>query len=235
MPLLPPSLLRNPNIWRSDAVAISYGALFVSLISFLPIYLRTVRGASASEIGLLMLPMTAAVGFGSSIVGQIVARTGRTTLFPTVGMGVVTLLIFALTFVSEWLTPIGFSVYLGITAIFMGSVMGVVQVIVQSEAGALLGTAAASVQLARSIGAATGTAIVGVVLFTAIAATGTEISDNLMAILQGSEEALARITPAVEATIRSDVATAFRSVFVTLAIFAAIAGLLAWLIPRRRI
>src|SRR5262249_55879883 len=38
-PLLPIALLRQPTIWRSDALAACHGAVLVSLIAFLPIYL----------------------------------------------------------------------------------------------------------------------------------------------------------------------------------------------------
>jgi EmrB/QacA subfamily drug resistance transporter len=232
-PLLPPRLFRNPNIWRCNAIACFYGALFVSLISFVPIYLRTVRGASAAEIGLLMLPMTAGVGIGSSIIGQFVARTGRTKIFPVIGLSIATALILFLAFGAGLLSTIELSWYLGLVNLSLGFVMSVVQVTVQIEAGQLLGTAAASIQLSRSLGAAAGTALVGAVLFAAIAATGTEISSDLQAILQGSADALANLSAGVEATIRANVAIAFRSVFTTIAIFTVIAGVFAWTMPRR--
>jgi EmrB/QacA subfamily drug resistance transporter len=44
-PLIPPALFREPSVWRSDALAACHGAALVSLITFLPIYLRAVRGA----------------------------------------------------------------------------------------------------------------------------------------------------------------------------------------------
>jgi len=47
-PLLPIHLLRQPTIWRSDALAACHGATLVSLITFIPIYLRVLRGTSAS-------------------------------------------------------------------------------------------------------------------------------------------------------------------------------------------
>jgi EmrB/QacA subfamily drug resistance transporter len=234
-PLLPIPLFRNPNIWRCNALTICHGALFVSLISFLPIYLSAVRGASAAEIGLLMLPMTAGVGIGSSIIGQIVGRTGRTMIFPVIGLSVATVLILFLAFGANALSTIEISWYFGIVSLFLGFVMGVIQVTVQVEAGPLIGTAAASIQLSRSLGAAIGTALVGTILFAAIAATGTEISSDLQAILQGTAESLANLSAGAEATIRADVAIAFRSVFITIAIFAAIASIFAWTMPRRTI
>ena len=90
-PLIPPRLFREPSIWRCDGMAACHGAVLVSLITFLPIYLRAVRGASPAETGLLLLPLTLGIGVGSLITGQIVTRTGRTAIFPSIGMPLATL------------------------------------------------------------------------------------------------------------------------------------------------
>src|SRR6202020_2079863 len=89
-PLIPPKLFRQASIWRADAMAACHGAALVSLITFLPIYLRAVRGASPSETGLLLLPLTFGIGLGSLIIGQIVTRTGRTAIYPTCGLAAAT-------------------------------------------------------------------------------------------------------------------------------------------------
>ena len=73
-PLLPIHLLRQATIWRSDALAACHGATLVSL-TFIPIYLRVLRGTSASETGLLMLPLMFGIGGGSMVTGRIVSRT----------------------------------------------------------------------------------------------------------------------------------------------------------------
>ncbi len=235
-PLLPVTLLENPSIWRADALAMSHGALFVSLIAFVPIYLRAVHGASAAEIGLMMLPMTAGVGFGGFIVGQVVSKTGRTAIFPSLGLMIVGVMLLFLAFFAPLLSMLQFAWYLGALSVFLGTVMGVVQVTVQSEAGKkMLGAAAASVAVARSFGAALGTAIVGAVLFAAVAATGVEVAGPLEAVLQGSETALAGIDARTEADIRAAVSTGFRSVFLTIFVFSVIGSTLSWTIPRRMI
>jgi len=235
-PLLPVTLLENPSIWRADALAMSHGALFVSLIAFVPIYLRAVHGASAAEIGLMMLPMTAGVGFGGFVVGQVVSKTGRTAIFPSLGLMIVGAMLLFLAFFAPLLSMVQFSWYLGALSVFLGTVMGVVQVTVQSEAGKkMLGAAAASVAVARSFGAALGTAIVGAVLFAAVAATGVEVAGPLEAVLQGSDTALAGIDVRTEAAIRAAVSTGFRSVFLTIFVFSVIGSVLSWSIPRRMI
>ena len=68
-PLLPIHLLRQATIWRSDALAACHGATLVSLITFIPIYLRVLRGTSASETGLLLLPLMFGIGAGSMVDG----------------------------------------------------------------------------------------------------------------------------------------------------------------------
>jgi EmrB/QacA subfamily drug resistance transporter len=234
-PLIPLPLMRNPAIWRANATAFLYGGVMVAMLSFIPIYLRIVRGASAAEIGLLLLPMTASIGIGSTIVGQFVARTGRTRIFPVIGLTVLTAMMLFLAFGADRLSTIEFSWYLCVCAIFQGFVMAVMQIVVQVESGPLLGTAAAIMQLSRSVGAAFGTAVVGTVLFAGILATGTDLSSDLQAVLQGSEEALTQLSADAEATIRANVATAFHGVFLAIAVMGAMAGVVAWTIPRRSI
>jgi predicted MFS family arabinose efflux permease len=233
-PLLPISLLRQPAIWRSDALAACHGATLVSLIAFLPIYLRVAHGTSASETGLLLLPLTFGIGAGSMLTGRSVSRTGLTAIFPSVGLifATVTLLALALLAGSLGLRQLG--VLLFLNGLFMGTVMGVVQVTVQNAAGsAALGSAAASVQLSRSIGAAAGTALVGTVLFATLALGDPRALEVLAALLGRGTPA----DPSVldSAPLRAEIATAFRAAFLTIAAFAAAGMALAWSIPARRL
>src|ERR1700719_2091708 len=172
-PLLPPRLFRNPSVWRSDRLAGCHGAALVSLITFLPIYLRAVRGASPAETGLLLLPLTFGIGLGSVITGQLVTRHGRTAIYPSYGYVAATAGLLFLAFWVPHLTLSQLPWVFGGTALFMGTVMGVVQVTVQAIAGQrMLGAGAAMVQFSRSVGAAFGTAAVAAVLFFVLAAGG---------------------------------------------------------------
>src|SRR5262249_32114603 len=169
-PLLPIALLREPAVWRSDALAACHGAVLVSLIAFLPIYMHVGQGASPAQTGLRLLPLMFGIGIGSMATGRVVSRTGRTTIFPSVGLIFVTVSLIVIALWSERFPPALFGALLFLNGLFMGTVMGVVQVVVQNAAGlSMLGAAAASVQLSRSVGAAAGTAIVGTVLFATLA------------------------------------------------------------------
>lgn len=235
-PLLPVSLLSKPAIWRSDALAACHGAALVSLITFLPLYLRVVRGASASESGLLLLPLTAGIGFGSLVTGRLVSKTGRTFVFPSFGLIVSVATIVTLALASPFLSPPQISGLLGVNALFMGTVMGVVNVTVQSAAGPrMLGAAAGSVQFSRSVGASIGTALVGAVLFLSLAITDPEAAPLLGKMVERGPEVLASFDAAHRAVIEIEIANAFRAAFLTVALFTTSALVLAWSNPARRI
>ena len=99
----------------------------------------------------------------------------------------------------------------GAIALCMGTVMGVVQLTVQSVAGPRrLGTGAAMVQFSRSVGAAFGTAAVAAVLF-AILATGDRDTAHLFGtIMEEGPAAVATLAPARQAIIQAEIADAFR-------------------------
>ena len=235
-PLLPPTLFKQPSIWRSDALAACHGAALVSLLTFLPIYLRAVRAASPAETGLMLLPLTFGIGLGSLTTGQLVTKTGRTAIFPTFGLAVTTaglaLLAFTMSHLSVGEMPWAF----GFIAVCMGTVMGVVQITVQLVAGPrMLGTGAAMVQFSRSVGAAFGTAVVAAVLFSYLALVDRQAAGLLGAIIDQGPEAISSLAPARQAAIQAEIAAAFRAAFATIALFTGVGTWLAWSMPLRRL
>ena len=235
-PLIPPALFREPSVWRSDGLAACHGAALVSLVTFLPIYLRAVRGTSPAETGLLLLPLTFGIGLGSLVAGQLITRTGRTAIWPSLGLSAATA---GLSFLAFWVPHLSLSQLpwvFGVTALFMGTVMGVVQVTVQAVAGQrMLGAGAAMVQFSRSVGAAFGTATVAAVLFSVLAAGDRETAGLLGAIIDRGPDAIAALAPARQAIIQTEIGDAFRAAFLTVSCFTGIGALLAWSMPLRRV
>jgi EmrB/QacA subfamily drug resistance transporter len=235
-PLIPITLLRRPEIWRSDALAACHGAALVSLITFLPIYLQVVRGESPSATGALLVPLTIGIGTGSLITGRLVSKTGRTTVFPIFGLVVITLDMLVLALWSHRLSMAEMGVLMLWNGLFTGTVMGVVQVTVQAASGPLrLGEAAASVQFSRSIGAAFGTALVAAVLFAVLSSKNPE-SARAFATMVEHGRALAPSLPAEQrAAIQADIASAFSAAFFTIAAFTTVGFFLALSNPLKRI
>ncbi len=235
-PLIPPALFREPSVWRSDGLAACNGAALVSLITFLPLYLRAARGTSPAETGLLLLPLVFGIGIGSLVTGQLVTRTGRTAVFPTFGLVAATIGLLSLAFWVPHLSLLALAWLFGGTALFMGTVMGVVQVTVQAVAGQrMLGTGAAMVQFSRSVGAAFGTAAVAAVLFSVLAATDRQTASLFGALIDRGPDVIAALTPARQAAVQAGIGEAFRAAFVTVAAFTGLGAWLAWSIPLRRV
>jgi EmrB/QacA subfamily drug resistance transporter len=235
-PLIPIGLLRQPAIWHSNAVAACHGAALVSLITFLPVYLEVVRGMSPSSTGLLLVPLTLGIGTGSLVTGRLVSRTGLTAIFPAVGLALVTanLLVFAF-WVSE-LDTLALTGLLMWNGLCMGTVMGVVQVTVQSASGPLrLGQAAASVQFSRSIGAAFGTALVSTVLFAVLSLKNPDAAGIFGAMVENAMSKSGPLPPSPRPDIQADIADAFRAAFLTTAGFTLAGFFLALTNPSRRI
>lgn len=235
-PVVPFTLLRQPAIWRSDALAACHGAALVSMITFLPVYLQVVHGVSPSRTGLLLTVLTLGLGLGSIGTGRLMSRTGRTTVFPATGLAIATSVqIFFASFGAAVPTSaLAVAMFLG--GLGMGTVMGVVQVTVQSAAGrARLGEAAASVQFSRSIGAGLGTALVSTLLFAVLSAENPAALDAFAAMLEHARPGVDASSPAAIAAVRGDIGAAFRAVFLACAGFGALGFLLAVTNPLRRI
>jgi EmrB/QacA subfamily drug resistance transporter len=235
-PLLPLALLRQPTIWRTDALAACHGAALVSLITFLPIYLIVVRGISPSRTGLLLLPLMIGIGIGSMLTGRMVSISGRTAIFPSYGLVLVTLNLLVL---ALWAPQIGIALLAWVllwNGLCMGTVMGVVQVTVQSASGPrMLGEAAASVQFSRSIGAAFGTAMVAAVLFAVLSGTDKETAALFGTMVQQGASVLFALPPDRQLIVQAEIAQAFRAAFLVISGFTATGAWLAISIPLRRI
>src|SRR5262249_8504537 len=113
----------------------------------------------------LLLPLTAGMVSGSVTTGRIVARTGRARALPVFGMSLASAALVALGVVPSNITVVA---VLGVlTGLGFGMGMPVNRIVVQTGAGRRrLGGVTAALSLARSVGAATGAALFGAVIYS---------------------------------------------------------------------
>ena len=234
-PLLPLHLLRQPAIWRSDLMAACVGAMLVSMVTFVPIWLQVVRGIGPGQVGLMLLPMTAGIAFGSLFTGRMMAKTGRTAIFPSIGLAITGIALLILAFAAPRLSNTVVPAVFVLFSLSLGTAMPVVQITVQLVAGrANLGSAAASVQFSRSVGAAFGTAAVGAVLFAVLAWTDRGTATLFAQLVERGPVAMAGLDAAHRALASAEIRDAFRSAFLAIAGFTGLALVMAWTIPMRR-
>ena len=235
-PLLPINLYRQPSIWRSNGMAFCNGAAVTALFAFLPLYMRVSHGASPSQVGLILLPVTIAIGVGSVITGRLITRTGRTMLFPSVGLIFASLFLLVFAFLGRYMDIRQLLIVLCCASFFMGTVMSVVQVAVQTDAGRkAIGAAAGSVQFSRTVGAAFGVASLNTVLFATLALADPEGMSAFARTVDDGPGALAGLDAARRVVLEGHFAAAFRNAFIMLAGFTVIGNILAITNPSRRI
>ena len=166
-PILPLELFTHWTFDSNIIFAMIMGVAMFGGLIYLPLYLQAVKGMSATESGLAMLPLVVGI-FSTSIGGgQIMSRTGRYKWMPITGAGVVggALLAFSRLAVDTpyWVAALimfAFGAGLGLT-------MQVVVTAVQNSVDRRnMGVATSAVTFFRSMGGAIGTALFGAILNT---------------------------------------------------------------------
>lgn len=83
-PILPPRLFRNPVVCVASIASFVWSMAFIGGVVFMPLFLQLVGGASASQSGMLLMPLTMGVGATSS--GRFMVKTGRYKVMPLSGL-----------------------------------------------------------------------------------------------------------------------------------------------------
>ncbi|HPQ95850.1 MAG: MFS transporter [Thiothrix sp.] len=164
-PIIPFVMFRNRTISATVTVMFLFGMCMFGLFLYIPLFLQAVMGLTASASGLLMLPMSFAMPVVGIAVGQAIARIGVLRPFFVGGTAVMCLGVFLLGTLtadsSHWLV----AAYLFLTALGMGSIFPVSNLLVQSAAGPeLLGVVTSTTQFLRLIGSTVGTALIGTLI-----------------------------------------------------------------------
>ena len=236
-PVLPLRLFANRAFSVTSLVALVVGFAMFGSITYLPLFLQVVKGATPTASGLQMLPMMGGMLTSSIVSGQLISRTGRYKIFPIVGTAVMTLglALLARTSVDTSLARIlGMMLLLGLG---MGLVMQVLVIAVQNAVDYRdLGVATSGNSLFRSIGGSVGTAVLGAIFAARLA---TELAGHSTAAggVGGgaglSLEAMAQLPPAVRATYAQAFTSAIDMVFLIATTIAALGFVTTWLLPER--
>jgi EmrB/QacA subfamily drug resistance transporter len=161
-PALPLRLFRLRTVSIACGVSFVLGVAMYGSTTYLPTFLQIANGASASNSGLLLMPLMVGLVGSSMIAGQFVSRTGRYRTFPILGMAIATLAMFLLSTLgtdSPRMASAGYMVVLGIG---IGFVMQILVLASQNEAPIEdLGVATSTVNFFRSVGGSVGVAVFG--------------------------------------------------------------------------
>jgi EmrB/QacA subfamily drug resistance transporter len=165
--LLPLRLFRNRTVAVGSILNTIVGMGMFGVLAGLPLYLQIVRGASPTEAGLLLLPLTAGIMTGSIISGQVISRTGRYKVFPVVGAVLLTAGAFAFSRIGVdtpmWVTMVIMVVFgLGLGGNMQPLILAVQNAVDPRE----MGVATSSATFFRQVGGTLGTAVFLSILFS---------------------------------------------------------------------
>lgn len=170
-PVLPLSFFRNYNYRLLVGTMLLFGAAFLGAILYLTQFNQQVFGATASQAGLMLLPMTAGMMITSIGGGQLITKTGKYKRFIVIGIGIATLGIFSLITLQPSSPYWHEAIIMFMTGFGLGFVMPVLNLAVQNEFEHKdLGAATSSVQLFRGLGSTLGTALLSGLLTAGIIA-----------------------------------------------------------------
>jgi EmrB/QacA subfamily drug resistance transporter len=167
--LLPLRLFKNRTVAVGSISSTIIGmAMFGGLLT-VPLYLQIVKGSSATEAGLQMIPFVVGIMAGSITAGQLIARTGRYRIFPIIGSS---LMLIALGLFAT----IGADTPLWKTMLIMvvmglglgGNMQPMITAVQNAVSPREIGVATSSVTFFRSMGGTLGTAIFLSVLFNVV-------------------------------------------------------------------
>jgi EmrB/QacA subfamily drug resistance transporter len=170
-PILPLGLFRLRIFTVSNIISFVSGVAMFGALAFLPQYLQLVHGVSATESGLLLLPLLVGLLAMSISSGLYISRTGRYRWFPLAGTTVVTIGLALLSRLGAHtsLTIVGLDIL--VFGIGLGLFMQVLTLVVQNAVPIKeLGVATSSVTFFRSMGGAIGASALGAVLTARITA-----------------------------------------------------------------
>ncbi|HCT78255.1 MAG TPA: MFS transporter [Micromonosporaceae bacterium] len=163
-PILPLALFKNRNFSLVSGIGFLVGFGLFGAISFLPLYQQTVQGASATNSGLLLLPMMLGVMTTSMVIGRMITKTGKYRIFPIIGGVVMIVAMLLLTKLDTDTSKLESTVYMVILGLGMGFLMQTTMLISQNSVEVKdLGVASSTATFARSIGGSFGVALFGAV------------------------------------------------------------------------
>lgn len=165
--LLPLKLFRIRTVGVASAASVILGIAMFGGLTSLPLYLQIVKGATPTEAGLMLLPLTLGIMTGSIVSGQLISRTGRYKLFPVVGTAMLTVGLFLFHYVHAdtplWQTMVVMLIF----GMGLGGCMQPLTLAVQNAVSPRdIGVATSSATFTRQIGGTLGAAVFLSILFS---------------------------------------------------------------------
>lgn len=187
-PVINPRLFENSIFTVSSLASAIQSAAMFGAIMFLPLYVQAVLGKSATNSGIILMPMMLAAMATAIGGGQILAHTGRYKILVVAGFVAVVVGAYLLSLMGVDTTQAVLARNMVIMGLGLGVAMSAFTVIVQNQYPThRLGEVTAGLQFFRQIGSTVGLAVFGTIMNNQFAAAmKTNLPAPLQKLAQGS-------------------------------------------------
>jgi len=166
-PIIPLGLFRNRTFLLANLVVFALGGGIFGTVAYLPVFVQTSLGGSATTSGLITTPQSLGILLTSIVGGQIISRTGRYRWLTIIGACFILTATLLQTSLGAGSPKWHISVFMIVMGLGFGMVMPTMSVVIQNAVShQYLGVATSARQFFMQIGQVLGTAIFGVVLAT---------------------------------------------------------------------
>ena len=223
-PVIPLRLFRLPAFDIATTVGFIIGFAMFGGVTFLPLFLQIVSGASAANSGLLLLPMMAGLIVAAGVSGQIISRSGHYKWSPLLGTLVVGTAFYLLSTMGVDTTRFVSGLYMVVLGLGIGLTMQVMVVIAQNAAAVPdVGAATSTVTVSRTVGGSFGVSIFGSIFSTRLT---EQLSQHLPTAALSHVPSTDSITPAAIDALPAALRQGFQLAFSN-----ALTGMFVYAIP----
>lgn len=183
-PIMPLSMFSSPVFSVAIMITFLTGMGMFGAITFTPMFIQGAQGSSATNSGMVTMPMMLGLVVASTAAGQLITRTGRYRLLVILGGIVLAGGMYLMSRMDEGTAHMVTVRNMIVVGIGLGISMPILGLVVQNAMPyRLLGVATSSVQFFRQIGGTLGIAIFGTLVTT-------HLRNNLRAELPAEVQAL---------------------------------------------
>jgi EmrB/QacA subfamily drug resistance transporter len=164
-PILPLHLFKNHTFSITSLLGAVIGAGMFGAIVMLPLYFQVVKGYTATEAGLKLIPLMLGIVSTSIVSGKLITKHGHYKRFPIMGTAIMTIGVLLMTRLQIDTPYWQISIYAIMVGAGLGLSMQTIVIALQNSVDFRdMGVATSSNTFFRSLGSVFGTAIFGSIL-----------------------------------------------------------------------
>ncbi|MEU8622463.1 MDR family MFS transporter [Streptomyces sp. NPDC048623] len=232
-PIMPLHIFRSRNFTLMSVIGFLTGFVMFGAVLFLPLFQQSVQGASATNSGLLLLPMLLSMMVVSMVAGRVTTTSGKYKIFPIIGGAFMVAGLFLLSTMDTGTTRFTSGLYMAVLGAGMGFLMQITMLVAQNSVEMKdMGVASSSTTLFRTLGSSFGVAIMGALFNHQVqnemaARGGSQLTERSAQLDAAS---LAKLPAALREAYQHAVAAGTHSAFLVGSIVAVLGFVLAFFV-----